>query len=107
MEMTTKKADPGMLIDFYKAIEESSAKMLEAAKLRDWDGVVRYEGACAVLIEQLRYTSQQQELLPEHRKEKARIMQRILRNDAQIRILAEPWMAQFEHMFDGQPQVMH
>ena len=42
-----------MLIDYYKAIEDSSAKMLEAAKLKDWDGVVRYEGACAVLIEQL------------------------------------------------------
>ena len=39
-----------MLIDYYKAIEDSSAKMLEAAKLKDWDGVVRYEGACAVLI---------------------------------------------------------
>ena len=44
-----------MLIDYYKAIEDSSAKMLEAAKLKDWDGVVRYEGACAVLIEQLRF----------------------------------------------------
>ena len=98
---------PDMLIDYYKAIEDSSAKMLEAAKLKDWDGVVRYEGTCAVLIEQLRYQSQQQELAPEHRKEKTRIMQRILRNDAQIRILAEPWMAQFEHMFEGQPQVMH
>ena len=43
-----------MLIDYYKAIEDSSAKMLEAAKLKDWDEVVRYEGACAVLIEQLR-----------------------------------------------------
>ena len=31
-----------MLIDYYKAIEDSSAKMLEAAKLKDWDGVVRY-----------------------------------------------------------------
>ncbi|WP_313147217.1 flagellar protein FliT [Diaphorobacter nitroreducens] len=96
-----------MLIDYYKAIEDSSAKMLEAAKLKDWDGVVRYEGTCAVLIEQLRYQSQQQELAPEHRKEKARIMQRILRNDAQIRCLAEPWLAQFEHLFDGQPQMMH
>ena len=47
-----------MLIDYYKAIEDSSAKMLEAAKLKDWDGVVRYEGACAVLIEQLRFKSQ-------------------------------------------------
>ena len=98
---------PDMLIDYYKAIEDSSAKMLEAARMRDWDGVVRYEGACAVLIEQLRFKSQEQELLPEHRREKTRIMQRILRNDAQIRTLAEPWLAQFEHMFEGQPQVMH
>jgi flagellar protein FliT len=98
---------PQMLIDYYKAIEDSSVKMLEAAKLKDWDGVVRHEGACAVLIEQLRFKSQQQDLLPEHRREKARIMQRILRNDAQIRSLAEPWLAQFEHMFDGQPHLMH
>ncbi|SDM66924.1 flagellar protein FliT [Oryzisolibacter propanilivorax] len=98
---------PDMLIDYYKAIEQSSARMLEAARLKDWDEVVRCESACAVLIEQLRFQSGQQELAPEHRKEKARIMQRILRNDAQIRVLAEPWMAQFEHLFEGQPQVMH
>ena len=87
-----------MLIDYYKAIEDSSAKMLQAARMRDWDGVVRYEGACAVLIEQLRFKSQEQELLPEHRREKTRIMQRILRNDAQIRLLAEPWLATLEYM---------
>ena len=98
---------PDMLIDYYKAIEDSSAKMLEAARMRDWDGVVRYEGACAVLIEQLRFKAQEQELLPEHRREKTRIMQRILRNDAQIRILAEPWLAQFDHVLEGQPQVLH
>ena len=46
-------------------------------------------------------------MLPEHRREKTRIMQRILRNDAQIRCLAEPWLAQFEHLFEGQPQMMH
>ena len=98
---------PEMLIDYYKAIENSSARMLEAARLKDWDEVVRCEGACAVLIEQLRYQSQQQELEPAQRKEKARIMQRILRNDAQIRVLTEPWLAQFEHLFEGQPQVIH
>lgn len=96
-----------MLIDYYKAIEDSSAKMLEAARSKDWDGVVRYEGACAVLIEQLRFKAQEHELLPEHRREKMRIMQRILRNDAQIRTLAEPWLAQFDHLFDSQPLVMH
>ena len=87
-----------MLIDYYKAIEDSSAKMLEAARSKDWDGVVRYEGACAVLIEQLRFKSQEHELLPEQRREKTRIMQRILRNDAQIRCLAEPWLAQRQRL---------
>ena len=98
---------PEMLIDYYKAIEDSSSRMLQAAQLNDWDEVVRCEGACAVLIEQLRFKSQQQELAPAERKEKMRIMQRILRNDAQIRCLAEPWMEQFDRMFDGQPQVLH
>ena len=96
-----------VLISYYTAIEDSSRKMLEAAQAKDWDGVVRYEGTCAVLIEELRFKSQEHDLLPEHRKEKTVIMQRILRNDAQIRCLAEPWMAQFEHMFEGQPLVMH
>ena len=98
---------PEMLIDYYKAIEASSVKMLEAAKHKDWDGVVRYETACAVLIEQLRTKATQLELLPEHRREKTRIMQRILHNDAQIRCLAEPWLTQFEHIFQGQPQLIH
>ena len=86
------------LIDYYKAIEDSSLKMLEAARGKDWEGVARYEGACAVLIEQLRFKSQEQELLPEQRREKARIMQRILRNDAEIRILAEPWLEDLDSM---------
>ena len=100
---------PDMLIDYYKAIEDSSAKMLEAAKLKDWDGVVRYEGTCAVLIEQLRYQSQQQELAPEHRKEKARIMQRILFNDAEIRTLTEPWLHDLSRMMGASidPKKMH
>ena len=38
------KTGPEMLIDYYKAIEDSSAKMLQAAQSKDWDGVVRYEG---------------------------------------------------------------
>ena len=39
-----------LLIDYYKAIEDSSAKMLDAAKIEDWEQVVHFEGACAVLL---------------------------------------------------------
>jgi len=85
---------PQMLIDYYKAIEDSSQRMLEAARSQDLDAIVRYEGVCAVLIEQLRERSRVEELRPEERSEKARIMQRILRNDAEIRQLTEPWLTQ-------------
>ena len=95
------------LIDLYRAIENSSAAMLAAASQEDWDGVMHHEGACAVLIEQWRCSARRQKLEPEHRQEKARIMRRILDNDAQIRILAEPWLAQFDHLLQGQPRFVH
>ena len=95
------------LIDYYKAIEDSSAKMLDAARAEDWDEVVRFEGSCAVLIEQLRHRAHSEELLPDQRLEKTRIMQRILLNDAQIRYLAEPWLAHCERKFEGQRQMLH
>jgi len=79
-----------MLIDYYKAIEDSSRKMLEAAKQEDWEQVVRFEGACAVLIEQLRARASSEALQPGQQLEKLKIMQRILKNDAMIRFLAGP-----------------
>jgi flagellar protein FliT len=96
-----------MLIDYYKSIEASSLKMLDAAKSEDWAQVVRYEGVCAVLIEQLRVQGRSQALLPEQKREKTLIMQRILFNDAQIRYLAEPWLEQMDDHAMGRPQLLH
>jgi flagellar protein FliT len=96
-----------MLIDYYKAIEDSSMKMLSAAKSEDWERVVEFEGTCAILIEQLRLKARTQALMPDHRAEKTRIMQRILQNDAQIRYLAEPWLAHREQAFDVPRQLLH
>ena len=88
------------LIDYYKAIEDGSLRMLDAARAEDWDAVVRFEGACAVLIEQLRALAQSQQLDEAARAEKSRIMLRILGNDAQIRYLAEPWLEHCEAKFE-------
>ncbi len=96
------------LLDYYKAIEKTSRQMLEAAQQEDWDQVVRLEGACAVLIAQLRYKSRSAELGPEERKEKVAIMQRILRTDAEIRHLAEPWLQDLAQLFHkSSPAPMH
>lgn len=88
------------LIDYYKAIERTSEQMLAAAQAEDWDQVVRLEGACAVLIAQLRFKSRDADLAPDERKEKAQIMQRILRTDAEIRCLAEPWLSDLAQILD-------
>ena len=100
---------PDQLIDYYKAIEDGSRKMLEAAQADDWDEVVRFESACAVLIEQLRERSRVLNLDPEQRSEKAKIMQRILRMDAQLRLLADPWLDQLDRLYShqGTGQTLH
>lgn len=95
------------LIDYYKAIEGASQKMLQAAQSEDWDLVVHLEGACAVLIEQLRVAAQTLNLTPEQRAEKQRIMLSILRQDAQIRTLAEPWLSDIDDRLGNVPRYLH
>jgi flagellar protein FliT len=96
------------LLDYYRAIETASRQMLKAAQDEDWDAVLKLEGTCAVLIEQLRSQAQQQSLPREHRAEKQRIMLSILRHDAAIRQLAEPWIADLDQMFSGRKgQLLH
>lgn len=96
------------LLQYYEAIETASHEMLEAARTGDWDRVVKLEGACAVLISQLKHAATESRLGREEAQLKARIMQRILLNDAEIRHLAEPWLEDLDQMMAGQPRnVLH
>lgn len=95
------------LLDYYKAIEAKSADMLQAAQSHNWDAVIDCEKACGVLINELRVQAGQSALSVLERKEKVRIMQRILRNDAQIRVLAEPWLAQLDHLGKVPASMVH
>ena len=95
------------LLEFYEAIEKASADMLAAARSGNWDEVVKLEGACAVLIAQLKNAAQSRDLAKAEAKEKSRIMQRILLNDAEIRHLAEPWLEDLDHMLGGRKATLH
>ena len=86
------------LLQYYEAIEQASLDMLEAARVGNWDRVVKLEGACAVLISQLKHAAGQDRLPSEEVQMKSRIMQRILLNDAEIRMLAEPWLEDLDSM---------
>jgi flagellar protein FliT len=89
------------LLDYYRAIENASLKMLEAAQAENWDAIVHLEGTCTVLIAQLRHRARTLSLAPDERMEKSEIMKRILRTDAEIRVLAEPWLSDLEQLMDA------
>ncbi|MCB1997129.1 MAG: flagellar protein FliT [Burkholderiaceae bacterium] len=95
------------LLSYYEAIEQASADMLNAAKAGDWDQVVKLEGACVLLISQLKHAARNAPLDAEAAKAKSRIMQRILVNDAEIRHLAEPWLQDLDDMMAGKRQTLH
>jgi flagellar protein FliT len=49
------------LLTYYEAIERASADMLHAARAGNWDEVVKLEGACVLLISQLKHAAQEAE----------------------------------------------
>ena len=96
-----------VLLNYYQAIEQASQDMLEAARGGKWDEVVKLEGACAVLIAQLKSTAAEHPLPPDEAQLKSRLMQRILLNDAEIRQLAEPWLEDLDDILAGRPKTLH
>lgn len=95
------------LLSYYEAIEQASCDMLAAAKAGNWDEVVKLEGACVLLISQLKNAARSQPLQGDAARTKARIMQRILVNDAEIRHLAEPWLQDLDDMMAGKSKTLH
>ena len=95
------------LLSYYEAIERASADMLVAARDGNWDEVVRLEGACVLLISQLKNAARDQQLSGDQARTKSRIMQRILINDAEIRHLAEPWLQELEQTLAGKRRMLH
>ena len=96
------------LLNYYQAIEKASQDMLDAARNGNWDQVLKLEGACALLISQLKQTAAgQRPLGGDEAQFKSRIMQRILVNDAEIRQLAEPWLEDLDALLAGRPTTIH
>ena len=106
--------DP-QLLNYYEAIERASADMLCAARQGNWDVVVKLEGACVLLISQLKNAAEDTAPAPgvassqalATAKAKSRIMQRILVNDAEIRHLAEPWLQDLDNTLAGRRKTLH
>jgi flagellar protein FliT len=95
------------VLTYYEAIERASADMLDAARAGDWNQVVKLEGACVLLISQLKQAAREAPLAADEARVKSRIMQRILLNDAEVRHLAEPWLPELSRLLHGQVPTLH
>ena len=95
------------LLNYYDAIEDASANMLEAAQRGNWGEVARWEDACSTLIDQLQHVVHTTVLGAEHLEARNAVMRRILDNDAEIRRLAERWIDELDTPIGGHARVLH
>jgi len=99
MDKTPQEA----LLGCYEKIGEMSALMVEAARREDWDALDEAEQACQLLIERLRAVGADPAITldAEGRRQRLEIMRRILANDARIREIREPWLADLDSVLSG------
>lgn len=87
-----------MILDYYEQVRDTSTLMLQAARESDWDSLVDRERQCAAIIGRLQaFGGDDANLLDaQGRKRAHEIIRTILRNDAEIRDLTQPWLRQLE-----------
>jgi flagellar protein FliT len=84
----------------YDCIAAASARMLEAARNDDWDGLIAAESECAELVAELTRLDPEcrVRMQPADNQRRLHALGEVLTNDAQIRSLTQQWMRSLEGM---------
>lgn len=77
-------------LTLYESLAANSVAMLDAARRGDWNTVVEIEAECSQAIAQLHKDGDPVPIEPTEREHKARLIRRLLADDAEIRGLAQP-----------------
>lgn len=88
----------------YQQMSALSAEMVEAARQGDWDRLIRLEKSVAALRDTLiaeDAAAGRDIVPPAEQEQKARLIQRILEDDAEIRRHTEPWMEKVRQFLGG------
>ena len=86
------------IIGAYEAILTITGQMLAAARNDDWDRLVALEQDCKRRVEELIANNSGQPLSSQFHQRKAEIIRKVLADDAEIRNITEPWMAQLQNL---------
>jgi flagellar protein FliT len=87
-------------LKLYEDIAASTRRMVDAARSRDWDALVAAEEQCRALVERAR-SVQAVDLDEPSRRRKAMLIRDMLRDDAEVRAIAQPEMARLESLMRG------
>lgn len=81
----------------YESILAFTGQMLDAARNDDWDRLVALEKDCKRLVDELIEENHGEPLSSRFQQRKAEIIRKVLADDAEIRSITEPWMAQLQN----------
>lgn len=88
------------MLSHYQTIAGASQRMLTAARDADWDTVTALEAHCTTLIDQLKRTAATP-LSSIDEQRKAVIIRGLLADDAEIRNLAQPRLAELQSLIES------
>jgi flagellar protein FliT len=78
----------------YEAVSRLTRRMLTAARNSEWDMLVKLERDCSALFARLFTGDNEQPQSADFQRRKAQLIRGVLDDDAEIRLLVEPWLNQ-------------
>lgn len=93
--------DPHRILSTYEHIAGLMGRMLEAARAREWERLRVLESNCQESIGKLKSANLDVPMSAPLRKRRTQLIGEVLRADAQIRDLTEPWSAQLRLLLAG------
>jgi len=88
-------------IEIYEQMCALSSRMVEAARANDWDRLIDLERAVADLRDTMMKEAEDGNIDPRDAQKKRAMIQRILKDDAEVRRHTEPWMEQVRRFLSG------
>ena len=96
MTQSTPENDRPDIMNCYETLARASHAMLLAAREGNWTEVTTLEQRCATLIATMKPAHEASALPEAQRRRRFEIMRGVLAEDAQIRAMAQPWLARLE-----------
>ena len=85
--------DGDYILMVYAGIADLTRQMLAAARSGDWDTLIALEKACSAHFARLAADDDGTPRDADYQRRKAELIRSVLDDDAQIRLLVEPWQA--------------